>query len=199
MLLKTALTSSRCACVSLLSVALLLAACSDTDTDTRTDTSPSATGTGSSTAVEKPAPPAEPSDGAAAETATGTATPSSAAEQPAEDPAPQPVEEPGAPAPAGANVVLVFAEWDAGTQTVDAGGYVSSVVEDGGDCTLTLTRDGDEVSVSVPGVADASTTQCGGLSVAGSELGSGTWSAVLDYQPVDAPSGSSAPVEVIVP
>jgi len=44
-----------------------------------------------------------------------------------------------------------------------------------------LTRSGRSVSATVPGTADASSTSCGAVAVDGSQLSSGTWSAVVDY------------------
>jgi hypothetical protein len=176
--------SSRYACVLSLCVISGLAACSSADPGTSLEASPPAAG---------------PSAGTATQSAGSPTAGSPTADEPADEPDPEPVEESGPPAASGTNVVLVYAEWDAGAGTVDAGGYVSSVVEDGGECTLALTRGSEEVRVSAPGVADASTTQCGGLSVDGGQLGPGTWSVVLEYQPVDAPSGVSAPLEVTLP
>ncbi|MGY1917286.1 hypothetical protein [Blastococcus sp. SYSU DS0973] len=100
--------------------------------------------------------------------------------------------------PAAAAAVLSFAMWEEETSSVEAAGYVSPVIEDGGTCTLHLTRGGDEVSITVPGVADASTTVCGGLSVPEEQLAAGTWTLRLAYSSATA-DVVSAPVDVEVP
>lgn len=86
-----------------------------------------------------------------------------------------------APRPTTTEVVLSFAGWEEATASLDAAGYVSPVIEDGGTCTLRLTRDGDSVSVTAPGSADATTTICSGLSVPADRLAPGTWTARLAY------------------
>lgn len=95
-------------------------------------------------------------------------------------------------------VVLTYSAWSPTDREVLAGGYVSGVIEDGGVCTLTLTRDGSSVVVEGAAMADATTTVCGGLSVAGSRLTAGTWQAVLTYAS-STHTGSSPAVAVEVP
>ena len=103
-----------------------------------------------------------------------------------------------APRPTTTQVVLSFAVWDEATASVDAAGYVSPVIEDGGTCTLRLTGDGGSVSVTAPGMADATTTICSGLSVPGEQLAPGTWTVRMAYS-----SGTtdvvSRPLHVEVP
>jgi hypothetical protein len=118
------------------------------------------------------------------------------AADPTDDPDPDVTEE---PAPEVTTVVLVFAEWDASSGTVQAGGHVSSVVEDGGECTLTLDSGGTTVSASTQGFADATTTVCSGLQVGADQLTPGTWTATLQYTPLSAAPGSSNTVDVVVP
>ncbi|WP_456789391.1 hypothetical protein [Cellulomonas sp. P5_C5] len=107
----------------------------------------------------------------------------------------------GAPAPDDLTQVAVtisYAGWVADGARVEVGAYVDGVIEGTGTCTLTLTRSGRSVSATVPGTADASSTSCGAVAVDGSQLSSGTWSAVVDYgSPTSV--GSSAPTEVVVP
>ena len=100
--------------------------------------------------------------------------------------------------PVATDVVLSTASWDTETSTVQAGGYVSPAVEDGGTCTLELRQDEQTVAVDGPATADASTTVCAGLTIGGSDLGPGTWEAVLRYES-RAHSGTSSPVSVEVP
>ena len=100
--------------------------------------------------------------------------------------------------PTTTDVVLSTASWDEATSSVQAGGYVSPAVEDGGTCTVELRQDERTVSVDGPATADASTTVCAGLTIGGSDLGPGTWEAVLRYES-PAHSGTSSPVAVEVP
>ncbi|MGY1662199.1 hypothetical protein ACI78Q_13360 [Geodermatophilus sp. SYSU D00705] len=112
-----------------------------------------------------------------------------------------PEEEPIAtdpPRPTATDVVLSYAGWDETTVSVQAGGYVSPVVEDGGTCTLDLTQDDRTVSVSAPAFADATTTVCGDLAVDGERLGEGTWTLVLRYTSPSA-EGASEALSVEVP
>lgn len=79
------------------------------------------------------------------------------------------------------DVVLSFLGWNPKTTAVEAGGYISPVVESGGRCTLELTQGTRAVTVSAPAEPDATTTACGNLSAARSRLTPGRWTAVLRY------------------
>ncbi|MGY1747623.1 hypothetical protein [Blastococcus sp. SYSU D00695] len=106
-----------------------------------------------------------------------------------------------APGPDTTDVVLSFVAYDEASDELQAGGYVRPVVEDGGTCTLVLVPEAEgaaELEVTVSGLADASTTVCGGFSVAGDDLVPGTWTAVLRYGSAAA-TGESAPVTVELP
>jgi hypothetical protein len=102
------------------------------------------------------------------------------------------------PRPSATDVVLSFVGWDEASGSVQAGGYVSPIVEDGGTCTLELTRDDRVVTGAGPGAADATTTICGGLSVPGAELSAGEWTVVLRYES-SGTSGTSEARTVEVP
>lgn len=95
-------------------------------------------------------------------------------------------------------VLITYSGYIAGEKAVQVGGNITGVIESDGTCTLTLTRQGRTVSASTPAQPDATTTDCTGLSVAGSELAPGAWQAVLTYRS-KAHTGSSAPVKVDVP
>jgi hypothetical protein len=99
--------------------------------------------------------------------------------------------------PTTTDVVLSYLVWDGAAGAVLAGGYVSPVVEDGGTCTLELSRDGESASASSAALPDASTTSCGELRIPGAELEPGEWSAVLTYES-DTTSGTSEPLDVQV-
>lgn len=157
--------------------------------------------------------PADAADEAAAGTTAGTSAGASAgtsagasAGAVGEAPATPPVgtvtddDDPVAtdgPRPDDTDVVLSYVVWDEAAGAVVAGGYVSPVVEDGGTCTLELTRDGESASATADAAADASTTSCGELRVTGDELEPGEWSAVLGYES-DTASGTSEPLDVQV-
>ena len=102
------------------------------------------------------------------------------------------------PRPSETDVVLSFVGWDEDTASVQVGGYVTPVVEDGGTCTVDLTRGDVTVEASGPALADATTTVCGGLAVPGNQLSAGTWQAVLRYESAQT-AGTSEPLTVEVP
>jgi hypothetical protein len=94
-------------------------------------------------------------------------------------------------------VKVTFHDWNAAQRQVMVGGYVPGLVEDGGTCTLTLTQAGKNVSAKVSATADASSTACGAVTVAGNRLGAGTWQAVLSYAS-GAHSGAAPAVAIEV-
>jgi hypothetical protein len=96
------------------------------------------------------------------------------------------------------DVQLTVVGWNASTSAVEAGGYVSPVVQSGGTCTLVLTQGAHRVTASGPGMPDATTTDCGNLSVPRSSLIPGTWTAVLHYSSATT-AGTSRPSAVVVP
>jgi hypothetical protein len=102
------------------------------------------------------------------------------------------------PGPQPTDVVLSFVGWDRTTAAVQAGGYLSPIVESGGTCTLELTKGDRTVSARSSAEPDATTTACGNLSVPRAQLTAGSWSAVLRYSSPRT-RGSSAPTTVEVP
>ena len=102
------------------------------------------------------------------------------------------------PRPSDTDVVLSFVGWDEDTASVQVSGYVTPVVEDGGTCTVDLTRGDVTVEAGGPTLADATTTVCGGLTVPGDQLSPGTWEAVLRYESPRT-AGASEPLTVEVP
>ncbi len=64
---------------------------------------------------------------------------------------------------------------------LEVNGFVSDVIEGGGTCTLTLTRQGQTVTESKSANPDAQTTTCGMIVVQWSKLSAGTWTAHLAY------------------
>jgi len=94
-------------------------------------------------------------------------------------------------------VVVTYYGWNATAKDVEVGGYVEGVVEDGGVCTLTLTKGASTVRGDKSAVADASTTSCGELQVPGDAVSAGTWQAVLTYASAGH-TGTSETVDVEV-
>jgi hypothetical protein len=95
-------------------------------------------------------------------------------------------------------VNATYSGWDPGAGDVVAGGFVADVIENGGTCTLTLTRDGVVVSGSAEATADATTTSCGEMRAGDPALVSGTWDAVVSYAS-DRSTGQSAVFSVVIP
>jgi hypothetical protein len=126
--------------------------------------------------------------------ATGGAT------SPAAEPTPGPVTPPTQVASnqRDASVRTTFGLWSPESSELLVGGYVEGVVESGGTCTLTVTRGAVGVSAAAEAIPDASTTSCGTLSIAGTALGSGSWTAVLNYESAKF-SGTAAPMPIEVP
>jgi ABC-type Fe3+-hydroxamate transport system substrate-binding protein len=97
-----------------------------------------------------------------------------------------------------ATVRITYFGWNPDAGAVELGGFVASVVEADGTCTMTLTKGQDSRSTSRPATPNVNNTACGEQLLPGDQLSSGTWSAVLSY---DSPTshGVSEPVEVQVP
>lgn len=164
-----------------LALALTAAACTAPAPDAAASPSATATTTPSATPTVTAAPGATPQPGATGDPGSApgaTATP--------------PVSGDGR---AVVELVVSYAGWQA--SAVEVAGFVP-VVESDGVCRLVLTSAGGEVAVEQAATPDASTTSCGWLSVPGTDLSPGTWSAVLSYSS-GASVASSAPVPVEVP
>ncbi|HYO35560.1 MAG TPA: hypothetical protein VER97_05760 [Geodermatophilus sp.] len=163
---------------------------------TAADATDEAAGSGSAT------PSAPPVTDPATGSSPATGSPP-AAEEPAEAPDAPVEDEGGEPVATDApveetSVAISDAYWDPAEAALFASGFVSPVVEDGGTCTLLVSRDGTTVRATVEGIADATTTVCDRLALPGDELRPGTWSVVLRYESGTA-SGESAPFDVEVP
>jgi hypothetical protein len=95
-------------------------------------------------------------------------------------------------------ISLVYSGWNASTGAVEVDAFLGDVVESGGTCTLTLTQGSATATASLPAEPDATSTSCAGLGVAGPELATGTWTAVVTYESATS-RGESPTVEVQVP
>lgn len=95
-----------------------------------------------------------------------------------------------------ADVHLTYVTFDASSGTVQASGFVAGLIEDGGTCTLTLTKGTDLVTATSTAGADATTTSCGLLETSPG-IAAGNWQAVVAYSSPRA-SGRSQVAEVAV-
>ncbi|MGY2067549.1 hypothetical protein [Blastococcus sp. SYSU DS0619] len=123
------------------------------------------------------------STGAGGETPQATA--SSSAPAPAED-------------PIGVLVRQTYSGWDPDSSSVVVGAVVAGIIESGGTCTLTVAQGLTELTASSKGVADASTTTCGRMSVPGEDMDAGEWTALVSYES-PAADGESQTFSVVVP
>jgi hypothetical protein len=95
-------------------------------------------------------------------------------------------------------ITVTWSGWDDKAEVLEVDGFVSGVVESGGTCRLTATRSGETVTVEGEGEPDASTTQCGALTIEADELDEGEWRAVLSYESPTS-TGAADPVDIEVP
>ncbi len=65
---------------------------------------------------------------------------------------------------------------------VRANGFISSVIEEGGTCTLTLVKDSLIQQTTSTSLADAQSTVCGLMEISTDKLSSGKWFATISYQ-----------------
>jgi hypothetical protein len=147
------------------------------------------TGTAPASSSGAPTPPAAPTSGSSTSSAPSAPTTSAGA-----------AASTSASAQTGrqVGVVLGYADWDAADGVVEAAGFVIDVIENGGTCTLTLSSAGSTVSATATGAADATTTNCGRLTIPRAGLAAGSWRAVLTYQS-PAAHGTSEAMTVEVP
>lgn len=151
-------------------------------------------------ACTSPTPDENRADSPAPETAdpritvTATLEPTPSPELP-ESPLPSPDTSPQAQDPSTAFVTLA----SVADGEVFVGGYVEDVMEDGGQCTFTISRDDEEVmSLTRVGAENRGSTSCGSDAFAASRLDAGRYDVTLTYS---SPSGSahSEPVLLVVP
>jgi hypothetical protein len=90
--------------------------------------------------------------------------------------------------PTAAALQITFAGADDAAGGVVVGAYIGGLIEDGGECSLTLSGNGQTVSVATDSVPDAAVTSCGQLLVPYAEIAPGTWTADVTYS---SPAGHS--------
>ena len=76
-------------------------------------------------------------------------------------------------------------------------GYVPSIIETNGTCTIYLTNGDTKVSTSKAALQNAQGTSCGQMTFDSSKVNPGTWDAVLSYESPTS-IGTSEPVKVEV-
>jgi hypothetical protein len=64
---------------------------------------------------------------------------------------------------------------------IEANGYISEAIEEGGTCTLELTKDDVRVTTYMQARPSAQSTVCGLLAIDRSKLSPGEWSATIVY------------------
>lgn len=168
----------------------------DTSTSTPTDgTDPAAVPSDEAPATDAPSVPVQTDEGGAASVEPNAALPD--AELPdAVAPAEGDLERPADPALGTADVQITLASTDLVAGAVLASGYVTEV-EEGGTCSLTLTRGTEVLTIEAPAEADATTTVCGGLTMTTTGLALGEWSATIGYDS-STRSGVSAATTVTI-
>ena len=97
-----------------------------------------------------------------------------------------------------AQVFLAYADWDPAGARLEAAGFVSGLIQSGGTCTLTATLNGRSVTTTSDAEADATTTNCGQLTLPADQLVPGEWDVTLSYRSATH-RGTSQPTPVTVP
>lgn len=94
---------------------------------------------------------------------------------------------------------VTVAGLDVDGQHVTVSGYVAGIIEDGGLCTFLLTGPTEDHKVSGPGHVDVTSTSCGSLQIARTDLTGGEWKVVLQYTAVDGSLSQSSPRTMELP
>lgn len=97
------------------------------------------------------------------------------------------------------DVEPVISSWGQTPQKKDLNisGYVSSVYENGGICTVKISKSGQALQKSQTARKDAQVTTCGKITFDRSDLSKGMWTATLTYESNKA-EGSSQSVNIEV-
>lgn len=101
------------------------------------------------------------------------------------------------PTKSGVDLIVTYSGWNAGPKTAEVDAFAPDVLVSNAKCTLTLTRGGVTRTASRSASPSASSTQCGALTIAGSQLVSGDWTAVVRFESPRA-AGSTDPVTIRV-
>lgn len=95
------------------------------------------------------------------------------------------------PTPTNANIFIVDAsQYD---DTIEVRAYISNILEDGGTCTATFTRGETSFTKTSTAFKDATTTQCGNMTIPRSDFSSaGDWRVTVSYAS-SSMTGQSSP------
>ena len=110
-------------------------------------------------------------------------------------------DEPDVPqeAPLVAYPEISIASLDSFTGNFVVGGYVTGIVEIGGDCTFIVKNKatGAEVKATSTGIDNSDATSCGSVDIPGNKIPDGEYSVVLEYSNGTG-SAASSPLAVVV-
>ena len=93
---------------------------------------------------------------------------------------------------------ITYAGPDDAAGGIAVGAYVAGLIEEGGRCALTLSKEGESAGAESEALPDASTTSCGQLVVPFSELEPGTWTAEVTYTSPTGRPVAAGRTEVVV-
>jgi hypothetical protein len=79
------------------------------------------------------------------------------------------------------SVTPVFGYIEIRDGQVKANGFISTMIEEGGTCTLILKNDGQTAQTSSTALGDAQSTVCGLMQISTNQLNSGDWTATISY------------------
>lgn len=100
--------------------------------------------------------------------------------------------------PTVAALQITYAGPDEAAGGIAVGAYVAGLIEEGGRCTLTLSKDGESAGAESEALPDASTTSCSQLLVPFSELEPGTWTAEVTYTSPTGRAVAAGQTDVVV-
>lgn len=100
--------------------------------------------------------------------------------------------------PAAPEAVIVVAGVDVDGAHVSASGYVSGVIESGGECTFVFAQGDEVVTSAVESAPDRLSTSCGTVKVPIADFSRGSWTVSLEYKSV-AVATTSQPMSLEIP
>jgi hypothetical protein len=95
------------------------------------------------------------------------------------------------------NANVIVTSWGQSATNFELAARVTNRLEDGGTCTLTLTKGTTTVNGTSTASTNVSDTSCGFIKIPLSKLSSGTWNATVKYSSSGA-TGTSSNTEVTV-
>ncbi|HYF96520.1 MAG TPA: hypothetical protein VD947_00605 [Patescibacteria group bacterium] len=94
------------------------------------------------------------------------------------------------------NVTMTYLGYE--NDQVRATGFIAGIFEEGGTCTLTLTKGTLKATGTSAGIQDVNKTTCPSISIDKGQLENGEWSGVLTYaSPPGSSSSGSSPARTI--